>query len=76
MQLKVVFYFWWNLKVALYECWICIDGDTLQVIRVQVKAGNDLIALQHIKRLYQPVKVLGKPYAVRSINQQDISCPN
>jgi len=62
--------------MKLFECWICTDLRTLQTERVHVEADNDLIALQDIKRLYQPVKVLGKPYAVRSINQQDISCPN
>ena len=48
-----------------YECWICTDLSSLQAVRVQIEAENDLIALQQIKRIYQPIKVLGKPFAVR-----------
>lgn len=57
-----------------FECWICTDFYLLQAVRVQVNAESDLAALQQIKRQYQPVKVLGKPFAVRNIIKQDISC--
>jgi len=76
VQLAVVFYFWRNIKMKLYECWVCTDLCSLQTERVHVKAGNDLIALQEIMRIHQPAKVLGKPFAVRNIMEPDISCPN
>jgi len=60
--------------MKLFECWICTDLCSLQAVRVQVEADSDLEALQQIKRQYQPVKVLAKPFAVRSISKQDISC--
>jgi len=60
--------------MKLFECWICTDLCSLQAERVQVKAENDLIALQKIMRLYRPAKALGKPFAVRSINRLDTSC--
>mgnify|MGYP006981168808 CR=1 FL=1 len=60
--------------MKLYECWICTDLCPLQTERIHVKADNDLIALQKIIRLYQPVKVLGKAFVVRNISEPDISC--
>lgn len=60
--------------MKLFECWVCTDLSTLQAERIQVESDSDLAALQQIKRLYQSAKVLGKPFAVRSISKQDISC--
>jgi hypothetical protein len=60
--------------MGLYECWICTDFRYLQTVRVQVGAGSGVQAEQEIIRLFQPVRMLGKPYAVCYLSAKDISC--
>jgi hypothetical protein len=69
-----MFYFGLDFEMKCYECWICTDISVLQVERVQVEASSELQALNEINRLYQPARVLGKPYVVRKVLVKDISC--